>query len=193
MSWFIQSKPSFLWETQPERKAVSIIPPLLNVSNQWGFLIHEYILKKIKRGLRWFISYFVVFLILLALQRLKQRKSSWPCYQIFEALNFHIVLLVAHCRRSIEGRKQTKILREKHKEISIYLFILRYLFNSSLLTAIWLFCSSFFFLFFWFSRLAFRLHFGLWFQKKETSWTSNLIKKNNNDNSAASSDIFCDK
>ena len=159
MSWFIQSKPSFLWETQPERKAVSIIPPLLNVSNQWGFLIHEYILKKIKRGLRWFISYFVVFLILLALQRLKQRKSSWPCYQIFVTLNFHIVLLVAHCRRSIEGRKQTKILREKHKEISIYLFILRYLFNSSLLTAIWLFCSSFFFLVLVFEA---RISLALW-------------------------------
>ena len=35
----------------------------------------------------------------------------------FVVLNFHIFLQVAHCRRSIKARKQTKILREKHKEI----------------------------------------------------------------------------
>ena len=80
MSWFIQSKPSFLWETQPEPKAVSTIPPLLNVSNQWGFLIHGYILIKIKRELRLFISYFVVILSLLVFLRLKKSICSWLCY-----------------------------------------------------------------------------------------------------------------
>ena len=40
MSWFIYSNPSFLQETQQERKAISTIHPLSNMNNQWGFLIH---------------------------------------------------------------------------------------------------------------------------------------------------------
>ena len=76
MSWFINSNPSFLWETQQERKANSMIHPLSNINNQWGFLIHEYILVKISKELRWFISYFSVILILLALQRLKKKRQQ---------------------------------------------------------------------------------------------------------------------
>ena len=76
MSWFIYSNPSFLRETQQERKAISTIHPLSNINNQWGFLIHEYILIKISKELRWFISYFSIIFILLALQRLKKRRRQ---------------------------------------------------------------------------------------------------------------------
>ena len=76
MSWFIYSNPSFLRETQQERKAISTIHPLSNMNNQWGFLIHEFILIKISKELRWFISYFSVILILLALQRLKKKRQQ---------------------------------------------------------------------------------------------------------------------
>ena len=76
MSWFIYSNPSFLRETQQERKAISTIHPLSNMNNRWGFLIHEYILIKISKELRWFISYFSVILILLALQRLKKKRQQ---------------------------------------------------------------------------------------------------------------------
>ena len=72
MSWFIQSKPSFLWETQPEPKAVSTIPPGIRVSG--------YILIKIKRELRLFKFYFVVILSLLTFLRLKKSECSWLCY-----------------------------------------------------------------------------------------------------------------
>ena len=76
LSWFIYSNPSFLRETQQERKAISTIHPLSNMNNQWGFLIHEFILIKISKELRWFISYFSVILILLALQRLKKKRQQ---------------------------------------------------------------------------------------------------------------------
>ena len=76
MSWFIYINPSFLWEAQQERKAISTIHPLLNMNNQWGFLIHEYILIKISKELRWFRSYFSVIFILLALQRLKKKRQQ---------------------------------------------------------------------------------------------------------------------
>ena len=75
MSWFIYINPSFLWEAQQERKDISTIHPLSNMNNQWGFLIHEYILIKISKELRWFRSYFSVILILLALQRLKKKRQ----------------------------------------------------------------------------------------------------------------------
>ena len=76
MLWFIYSDPSFLRETQQERKAISTVHPLSNINNQWGFLIHEYILIKISKELRWFMSYFRVILILLALQRLKKKRQQ---------------------------------------------------------------------------------------------------------------------
>ena len=76
MSWFIYVNPSFLWEAQQERKANSTIHPLSNMNNQRGFLNHEYILIKISKELRWFISYFSVIFILLALQRLKKKRQQ---------------------------------------------------------------------------------------------------------------------
>ena len=76
MSWFIYINPSFLWEAQQERIAISTIHPLSNMNNQWGFIIHEYIFIKISEELRWFRSYFSAILILLALQRLKKKRQQ---------------------------------------------------------------------------------------------------------------------